>query len=67
MYFQLLSVAPAVELHPWHRDHVLSQQELLVVVAVVGRAHKMVIPDNRFIRQLVVDVLQFAYRTQQRI
>ena len=67
MYFRSLSVAPVVELHPWHRDHVLLQQELLVVVAVVGRAHKMAIPDNRFIRQLVADVLQFVYKTQLKI
>jgi hypothetical protein len=58
---------PVVALHPWHRAHVLLQRELLVVVVAVDRAHKMVIPDNLFIRLLEVDVLQFAYRTQQKI
>jgi hypothetical protein len=58
---------PVVALHPWHRAHVLLRRELLVVVAAVDRAHKMAIPDNRFIRQLVADVLQFVYKTQLKI
>jgi hypothetical protein len=58
---------PVVALHPWHRAHVLLRRELLVVAAAVDRAHKMVIPDNLFIRLLEVDVPQFVYRVRQMI
>jgi hypothetical protein len=67
MYFQLLSEAPVAESHPLLREHVLLRLELLVVVVVVGHVHKMVIQDNLFIKLLVADVLQFAYKVEQMI
>jgi hypothetical protein len=67
MYFQLLLEVPVAELHRLLQDHVLLRRELLVVVVVVVHVRKVAIPDNRFIRLLVADVLQFAYKVEQMI
>jgi hypothetical protein len=67
MYFQLLLEVPVAELHRLLQDRVLLRRELLVVAAAVVHVRKVGIPDNRIIRLLVADVLQFAYKVEQMI